>query len=127
MNVTPFNSPSAPAPSAGYSQAVDVHDFRRLLFVSGQIPESIAGEISAGFEAQAKQVWANVFAQLEAAAMSVGHLVKVTTFLSSREHAVPNRKVREQVLATHAPALTVIVTGIFDERWLLEIEAIAAQ
>jgi enamine deaminase RidA (YjgF/YER057c/UK114 family) len=26
----------------------------------------------------------------------------------------------------HAPALTVIITGIFDEQWLLEIEAIAA-
>jgi len=23
----------------------------------------------------------------------------------------------------HAPALTVIITGIFDEKWLLEIEA----
>jgi hypothetical protein len=34
--------------------------------------------------------------------------------------------VRQEVLGTHRPALTVIITGIYDERWLLEIEAIAA-
>jgi hypothetical protein len=30
-------------------------------------------------------------------------------------------------LGSHAPALTVIITGIFDLKWLLEIEAIATQ
>jgi 2-iminobutanoate/2-iminopropanoate deaminase len=30
------------------------------------------------------------------------------------------------VLGERAPALTVIITGIYDEAWLLEIEAIAA-
>ena len=58
--------------------------------------------------------------------MSVANLVKVTTFLASREHAILNREVRQEVLGVHAPALTVIITGIFDESWLLEIEAIAA-
>jgi enamine deaminase RidA (YjgF/YER057c/UK114 family) len=65
-------------------------------------------------------------AQLAAATMTLGNLVKVTTFLSSREHAMLNREVRQSVLGSHAPALTVIVAGIFDERWLLEIEAVAA-
>jgi 2-iminobutanoate/2-iminopropanoate deaminase len=31
------------------------------------------------------------------------------------------------VLGAHRPALTVIITGIFDEKWLLEIEAVAAE
>ena len=34
--------------------------------------------------------------------------------------------VREEVLAGRSVALTVIITGIFDEDWLLEIEAVAA-
>jgi len=42
------------------------------------------------------------------------------------EHTPVNREVRQQVLGAHAPALTVIISGIFDERWLIEIEAIAA-
>ena len=70
--------------------------------------------------------WRNVIAQLEAAGMSIGNLVKVTTFISSREFAIANREVRQEVLQGHAPALTVIISDIFDEKWLLEIEAIAA-
>lgn len=30
-----------------------------------------------------------------------------------------------RLTGSHAPALTVIITGIFDEKWLLEIEAVA--
>jgi 2-iminobutanoate/2-iminopropanoate deaminase len=30
------------------------------------------------------------------------------------------------VLGERHPALTIVLTGIFDEAWLLEIEAIAA-
>jgi len=59
--------------------------------------------------------------------MSVANLVKVTTFLSSRDFAMPNQAIRNEALGTHAPALTVIITGIFDEKWLLEIEAVAAE
>lgn len=126
MKSTPVNSPVAPHATGDYSQALEVQGVQRFLFISGQIPESATGEVPEGFPAQAKLAWANVLAQLEAAGMSVNNLVKVTTFLSSREHALPNREIRREALGTHAPALTVIITGIFDEKWLLEIEAIAA-
>jgi 2-iminobutanoate/2-iminopropanoate deaminase len=126
MNSTPINSPTAPTAAGGYSQALEVQGAKRLLFISGQIPESVNGQVPEGFRAQAKLVWANVLAQLEAAGMSVNNLVKVTTFLSSREYALPNREARQEALGAHAPSLTVIIAGIFDEKWLLEIEAIAA-
>jgi 2-iminobutanoate/2-iminopropanoate deaminase len=57
--------------------------------------------------------------------MTMANLVKVTTFLSSRDFNMTNREVRKEVLGAHSPALTVIITGIFDEKWLLEIEAVA--
>jgi 2-iminobutanoate/2-iminopropanoate deaminase len=126
MKLTSINSASAPQSAGGYSQAVDISGAQRLLFVSGQIPETVTGNVPAEFSAQARLVWQNIIAQLEAAGMSIGNLVKVTTFLSSREFAVANREVRQEALQGHAPALTVIITGIFDEKWLLEIEAIAA-
>jgi 2-iminobutanoate/2-iminopropanoate deaminase len=126
MKLTPVNSSSAPQSAGGYSQAVDISGAQRLLFVSGQIPETVSGDVPTDFPAQARLVWHNIIAQLEAAGMSIGNLVKVTTFLSSREFAIANREIRQEVLQGHAPALTVIVAGIFDERWLLEIEAIAA-
>jgi hypothetical protein len=34
--------------------------------------------------------------------------------------------VRTEVLGERLPALTIIITGIYEEHWLLEIEAIAA-
>lgn len=126
MKLTPINATSAPQPAGGYSQAFEVREAQRFLFVSGQVPETAAGVVPLEFKAQARLVWSNVCAQLEAAGMLVANLVKVTTFLSSREHAIPNREVRQEVLGSHAPALTVIITGIFDEQWLLEIEAVAA-
>jgi 2-iminobutanoate/2-iminopropanoate deaminase len=87
----------------------------------------LRGEIPPDFRAQARLAWSNLLAQLQAAGLTPANLVKVTTFLSSREYALANRAVRNEVLGAHAPALTVIITGIFDERWLLEIEAIAAE
>jgi 2-iminobutanoate/2-iminopropanoate deaminase len=86
----------------------------------------LTGSVPPDFSGQARLVWQNVIAQLEAAGMSIGDLAKVTTFLSSREFAIANREVRREVLGGHAPAMTVVITGIFDEKWLLEIEAIAA-
>jgi len=58
--------------------------------------------------------------------MGVENLVKVNTFLASREHLALNRDVRQKHLGTHTPALSVVMAGIFDEQWLIEIEAIAA-
>jgi enamine deaminase RidA (YjgF/YER057c/UK114 family) len=119
-------SAKAPKPPSHYAQALEVSGATRLLFVSGQVPEDAEGGLPDDFEAQARQAWANVLAQLEDAGMGVANLVKVTIFLARREDALTNRAVRQAVLGEYRPALTVIVTGIFDVRWLIEIEAIAA-
>jgi enamine deaminase RidA (YjgF/YER057c/UK114 family) len=127
MKIKASNAESAPRAAGGYSQAVAVSGAERLLFISGQIPESTAGDVPDDFSAQARLVWRNVFAQLGAAGMNVGNLIKVTIFLSSRQFATLNRDIRQEALGGHSPALTVIITGIFDEKWLLEIEAVAAE
>ncbi|MGI9372855.1 MAG: RidA family protein, partial [Hyphomicrobiales bacterium] len=77
------------------------------------------------FEDQAALVWENIIAQLHAAGMDVENLVKVTTYLSDRKFSGANSAARQHVLGNHAPALTIIIAGIFDKTWLLEIEAIA--
>jgi hypothetical protein len=40
--------------------------------------------------------------------------------------ALPSREIRQEFLGSHSSALTVIIAGIFDEQWLLEIESVAA-
>lgn len=126
MKMSPVNSATTPQAAGGYSQAIEVIGARRILYVSGQVPETVHGDVPKDFAEQARVAWSNVIAQLAAADMTADNLIKVTIFLSSRAFAVPNREVRQEFLGTHRPALTVIITGIFDEKWLLEIEAIAA-
>ena len=126
MKTTCVNSEFAPRAAGGYSQALEVQGVSKLLFISGQIPEAMDGSVPNGFAAQAELAWSNVLSQLRAANMNITNLVKITTFLSSREYAIPNREARHKALGAHTPALTVIIAGIFDEKWLLEIEAIAA-
>lgn len=120
-----LNAPDAPAPAGGYAQAVEAVDADRILHISGQIPVAPDGTLAADFRGQCRQAWANIEAQLCAAAMTLDNLVKVTIFLSDRRYALENREVRQHVLGARSPALTVIITGIFDESWLLEIEAVA--
>jgi 2-iminobutanoate/2-iminopropanoate deaminase len=121
-----INAPDGPAPAGGYSQAVEVLGARRLLFISGQIPVEPGGRLPTAFRDQCRQAWANIEAQLRAAGLDLTHLVKVTTFLADRSHAIENREVCAKVLGDLKPALTVIIAGIFDSEWLIEIEAIAA-
>ena len=109
-----------------YAQAHEVTNASRLLFISGQVPADNDDHVPADFKSQCRLAWANVEAQLKAAGMTLDNLVKVTTFLSNRRYRQENYEVRMEVLEERSPALTVIITGIYDEAWLLEIEAIAA-
>ncbi|WP_421594214.1 RidA family protein [Shinella sp. M27] len=127
MNRETINAKTAPVPRGGYSQAVKITDFKTLLFISGQIPVSDDDKVPESFEDQARLVWRNIDAQLKAAGMSKADLVKVTTFLSDRHHTAANREIRSEYLGAIAPAMSVVIASIFDEKWLLEVEAIAAQ
>ena len=119
-----LNPPDAP-PTGRYSQGVEVTTPGRLLYISGQVPQAADGTVPDGIEAQCEQAWANLLAVLRSAGMGVEHLVKVTIFLSDRQYREVNSAVRRRVLGDALPAVTVIISGIYDEKWLLEIEAIA--
>ena len=76
----PISSSNAAAPVAAYSQAVNAGD---LVFVSGQIPlDPATGElISETVEAATAQSLRNVTRILEAAGLTLNHVVKATVFL----------------------------------------------
>lgn len=125
MNIHEINAPDAPAAN-GYAQAMVVPGPARVLFISGQIPADRAGAVPAGFEAQARQCWANLFAQLRAGGMSPDDLVKVTVYLTDASFVPANRLIRAEMLAGKHVALTTVIAGVVDDSWLLEIEAVAA-
>ena len=121
------NPASVHAPSSGYSMGVELSQHRRLLFISGQVPEKPDGNVPEGFEAQCEQAWRNVIAVLATAGLGVEHLVKINTFLTDRSQVVANRAVRRKMLQGNEPASTVMIAETVDGKWLLEIEAIAAE
>lgn len=120
------NPAAVPAPVGNYALALEVPTGTRLVFVSGQVPEELSGNIPADFAAQCRLVWAHVRACLEEAGLSLNHIVKVTTYLTRREDADVNSVIRRETLGALRPALTVMVAQTLDARWLLELEVIAA-
>lgn len=125
--MTSHDAPDAPATKGGYAQAVRLSGLDEVVFLSGQIPVDTDGAVPESFADQCRLVWRNVEAQLRAAGMGLADIVKVTTFLSDRAHSAENGAIRREVLAGLTPALTVIIAGIYDPAWLLEIEVIAAR
>ena len=111
--------------TTSYAQARLIQRASKLLFVSGQTPTDSDGRAPASFAAQARLAWINVETQLNAGGMGFANLAKVTIFLSDRRHRAENTRIRAEVLGAATPAITVIIADIFDEAWLLEIEAIA--
>lgn len=126
VSIRPLTGDGSPPAEGAYAQAAEVSGATRWLYLSGQIPVAPDGSLAPDFTGQCEQVWDNVETQLRAAGMTLDNLVKVTTFLSDRAYALENREVRIRRLGGRQTALTVIVAGIFDEAWLVEIEAVAA-
>lgn len=109
-----------------YAQGALVTGASQTLFISGQVPETPDGGVPADFDAQCRLTWRHLLAVLAGAGMTERNLAKVTIFLADRRYREANARIRHEVLGDHAPALTIVITGIFDPAWLLEIEAVAA-
>jgi 2-iminobutanoate/2-iminopropanoate deaminase len=115
-----------PNRETAFAQACEVSGFLRLLFISGQVPEDENGVVPPDYPSQDRLAWANVERQLKAAGMSFDNLVKATIFLSDRALIAQSAGLRASILGERTPAITIILCGIYDEKWLLEIEAVAA-
>lgn len=109
-----------------YAQGALVADAVSWLYVSGQVPAETDGSVPPDFDSQCRLAWRNVARVLAEAGMSERNLVKVTIFLADRQYREANAQIRHEVLGDHHPALTIIITEIFEPEWLLEIEAVAA-
>ena len=115
----------APAPLQGapYSQAIRSGE---LVFVSGQLPLSPAGEVvGTTIEEQAEQVLSNIKAILEAAGTRMEKLVKTTVFLASHDDFAGMNGVYRKHVGVVPPARSMVAVKDFPRGVLLEIDAIA--
>ncbi len=119
------NIPGAPVPVGAYSQVVRAGN---LLFCAGQVglvPETgkLAGE---SFEAQAKQVLANIDAVLRGAGSSPAEIVMTTVFLTAMSYApVMNGLYSEFVNQAAPPARQTVAVKELPLGALVEISVIA--
>jgi enamine deaminase RidA (YjgF/YER057c/UK114 family) len=125
--IQPLNPSILPEASGNYTHGTLVTGARRMVFVSGQVPWAENGKVPDDFDSQCRLTWRNVLAVLAEAGMGVQNLAKVTVYLSDRQYRAANGRIRQEVLGGHTPALTIIITDIYAEEWLLEIEAIAVE
>ena len=115
------NAPSAIGP---YSQAVDCGAF---LLTSGQVPfDPAPGEfVPGGIAEQTRQSLTNVKAILEAAGLTMDHVVKTTVFLQDMgDFAAMNAVYAEFFTEGNYPARSAVEVAKLPKGALVEIEAI---
>jgi 2-iminobutanoate/2-iminopropanoate deaminase len=120
-----LNAPDAYAPVAAYTQAIEVSGAARTLYISGQIGQRMDGAIPDDIVEQSRLAWQNLEAQLKAAGMNFDNLVKVTTILPNPGDVAAAREARSKALGDRKPASTLIVGGLANPAWKIEIEGIA--
>jgi len=118
----------APPAFSRYSQAVEVAGNQSLIFVSGQVGVGLDGKLAEGSRAQHEQAWRNVLGLIGAHGLGPGDIVEVTAYLTDPRDVELYREVRDRVLDAAAPASTLlIVAGLADPRWRVEIAVVAAR
>ena len=122
------NPPAVRAPGGPYSHSVEVAAGARYLWVAGQTGVTPDGTVPDGIEAQAEAAWTNLVNVLKGSGYGLEDVVKMQTFLTRREDRDGYNKVRTKYLGAHRPASTfLLVSGLADPRFLVEIEAMAAK
>jgi enamine deaminase RidA (YjgF/YER057c/UK114 family) len=127
---TQFLKPDGLAPANGYTHVV-VAKPGKLVFIAGQVANDKLGKLVGkdDLRAQAVQVFENLKVALAAAGATFNDVVKINWYVKSYEpELLPVlRDVRNAyVNKTSPPASTLVgVVSLFQEDYLLEVEAIA--
>ena len=102
--------------------AIEVREPSRWLYIAGTIGLDSDGSAP---DAQLELIWRNVRRILAEADMTVGNIVRVTSYLRDASHAAANGAAREQALGERRVPTTAVVVQTLSPDWLVEIEAIA--
>ena len=120
-----ISTPEAPAPAGHYSQALVSNG---VAYVAGQLPIDPANPQRRveGFEAQARQVIANVLAIVAAAGGGPETLLRATVYVTDIAHWPDFNRIYAEMLGAHKPARTVVPVPVLHYGYLVEMDAIAA-
>lgn len=123
QTVKTIETSEAPAAIGPYSQAIK---HQGLLYTSGQIPLSSTGElVVGGIQEQARQVFRNIRAVLDAAGSSLAQVIKTTVFVQDLNDFALLNEVYAAEFGDHKPARSTVQVARLPLDAKVEIEVIA--
>ncbi len=112
-------------PTTYYSHAAMANG---IVYTAGQAPHRPDGSVvdPGDPRAQVQQVWENMRRVLAAAGMLPSDMVRLAVYLRSRDLVALFWEIAQGYLGDARPAVTLaVIHGLADERYLLEMEAVA--
>src|SRR5688572_15169519 len=133
VKVTTLNPETLGVPKSTYSRAMRVRA-SEFLFIAGMAASDPEGNVvgAGDFDAQCKQVFANIEGTLRAAGADWNHVVQFTSYLVDRADQPKFAAWRQHHFPTlfpnqaYPPNTLLIVSGLADPAYLVEVQAIAA-
>jgi len=124
MLIKKIKTEKAPSPIGPYSQATEINGF---IFTSGQIAiDPQTGNLKDGsVSEQARQVFENLKAVLEAAQSSMDLAVKTTIFLKNMDDFGLVNTIYEEYFGKALPARSTIEVSRLPKDVLIEVDCIA--
>lgn len=124
MMSTVIHTENAPAAVGPYSQAIDCGEF---VFCSGQIPLVPATGLIAegGIEEQARQMFSNIRAVLNAAGLDFRNVVKTTVFMTDLSQFATLNGIYAEYFPENPPARSCVEVSALPKGALVECEVIA--
>jgi enamine deaminase RidA (YjgF/YER057c/UK114 family) len=129
-NIEIMNPPEMGPVLGPYSQIARVRAGMHV-YVAGQVGADGEGKIAEGFEAQCRQMYANIETALKAAGAGWEHVVQFTSYLVDRKFIPDYMAYRAQAYPVFFPTLVypthtlLIVAGLVKESLLVEVTATA--
>jgi enamine deaminase RidA (YjgF/YER057c/UK114 family) len=109
----------------GYSHVAKVG---KTLYIAGQVARDVQGKLvgKGDFEAQARQVYANLKNILEETGGGLKNIVKTTTILTHYGNIESYRKIRNEFFGDIMPPNTLlIIESLASPEFMIEVEGIA--
>jgi enamine deaminase RidA (YjgF/YER057c/UK114 family) len=122
-----INPPVVYTPQAHYSQVARAG---QTLYISGQLGLDESGALvgEGDARAQAHQAWRNILAILAHYGATPRHLARTTTFITHWAYRPLVSEARDEMFPAggpYPPSTLIVVQGLSEPRFLVEIEAVA--
>jgi len=129
-----FNPDTLGKPLGQYSHIARAKGASELVFIAGQIATDKAGNLvgTDDFDAQCRQVYANIEAALKAVGGGWGNVVQFTTYLVHSQDVPKLRAFRQREFGkffpngAYPPNTLLIIDRLVNESYLIEVQTVAA-